>query len=169
MNKQLISSEEKKRREHLLQIKYQTIILHHLAKSKLDNTTVVTFKNQSSNLTGFRQVTTGWRWKNPNADRPFNEYCYLINIDRVRIDLATKDNNIKKSAETGWLTTGPMVKQFESEISEYTGAKYVVAVNSCTAGLHLSCLALGIKKGDATSIAIILLPEGNLEINGSAS
>ena len=66
-------------------------------KSKLDNTTVVTFKNQSSNLTGFRQVTTGWRWKNPNADRPFNEYCYLINIDRVRIDLATKDNNIKKS------------------------------------------------------------------------
>ena len=37
MNKQLISSEEKKRREHLLQIKYQTIILHHLAKSKLDN------------------------------------------------------------------------------------------------------------------------------------
>ena len=37
MNKQLISSEEKKRREHLLQIKYQTIILHHLAKSRLDN------------------------------------------------------------------------------------------------------------------------------------
>ena len=34
------------------------------------------------------------------------------------------DNNIKKSAETGWLTTGPMVKQFESEISDYTGAKY---------------------------------------------
>ena len=37
MNKQLISSEEKKRREHLLQVKYQTIILHHLAKSKLDS------------------------------------------------------------------------------------------------------------------------------------
>ena len=37
MNKQLISSEEKKRREHLLQVKYQTIILHHFAKSKLDS------------------------------------------------------------------------------------------------------------------------------------
>ena len=37
MNKQLISSEEKKRREHLLQVKYQTIILHHLAKSRLNN------------------------------------------------------------------------------------------------------------------------------------
>lgn len=58
------------------------------------------------------------------------------------------DNNIKKSAETGWLTTGPMVKQFESEISEYTGAKYVVAVNSCTAGLHLALAAQDIKRGD---------------------
>ena len=29
------------------------------------------------------------------------------------------DNNIKNSAETGWLTTGPMVKQFESEISDF--------------------------------------------------
>ena len=36
MNKQLISSEEKKRREHLLQVKYQTIILNHLAKSRLN-------------------------------------------------------------------------------------------------------------------------------------
>ena len=37
MNKQLISLDEKKRREHLLQVKYQTIILDHLAKSKLNN------------------------------------------------------------------------------------------------------------------------------------
>jgi hypothetical protein len=37
MNKQLISSKEKKRREHLLQVKYQTIILNHLAKSKLND------------------------------------------------------------------------------------------------------------------------------------
>ena len=36
MNKQLISSEEKKRRENLLQAKYQTIILNHLAKSRLN-------------------------------------------------------------------------------------------------------------------------------------
>ena len=36
MNKQLISSGEKKRRENLLQAKYQTIILNHLAKSRLN-------------------------------------------------------------------------------------------------------------------------------------
>jgi len=37
MNKQLISLDEKKRREQLLQVKYQTIILDHLAKSKLND------------------------------------------------------------------------------------------------------------------------------------
>lgn len=37
MNKQLISLDEKKRREHLLQVKYQTVILDHLAKSKLND------------------------------------------------------------------------------------------------------------------------------------
>ena len=37
MNKQLISLDEKKRREHLLQVKYQTIIFDHLAKSKLND------------------------------------------------------------------------------------------------------------------------------------
>ena len=37
MNKQLISLDEKKRREHLLQVKYQTIILDHIAKSKLND------------------------------------------------------------------------------------------------------------------------------------
>ena len=37
MNKQLISLDEKKRREHLLQVKYQTIILDHLSKSKLND------------------------------------------------------------------------------------------------------------------------------------
>lgn len=58
------------------------------------------------------------------------------------------DKNIKHSAETGWLTTGPMVNQFESELSNYTGAKYVVAVNSCTAGLHLALAAQDIKRGD---------------------
>tara|TARA_B100001057_G_C22677331_1_gene882353 strand:+ start:236 stop:934 length:699 start_codon:yes stop_codon:yes gene_type:complete len=66
-------------------------------KSKLDNTTVVTFKKQSSNLTGFREVTTGWRWKNPDADKPFNQYCYVTNINNVVIDLANNKNNTKLS------------------------------------------------------------------------
>lgn len=50
--------------------------------------------------------------------------------------------------ESGWLTTGPRVREFEQAVAGYTGARYAVAVNSCTAALHLSLLAAGIGPGD---------------------
>ena len=49
---------------------------------------------------------------------------------------------------SGWLGTGPKTKQFETEFAEYVGARHAIALNSCTAGLHLSLLALGIGPGD---------------------
>ena len=66
-------------------------------KSKLDKTEVVTFKKSESPLTGFITVTTGWKWNNPQADKPYREFCYTHNLDNVRIDLARKENNIKDS------------------------------------------------------------------------
>jgi dTDP-4-amino-4,6-dideoxygalactose transaminase len=48
----------------------------------------------------------------------------------------------------GWLTTGPRTAQFESEFREYVGASHALAVNSCTAGLHLALAALGVGAGD---------------------
>jgi len=50
--------------------------------------------------------------------------------------------------ESGWLTTGPKVKRFEKAIADYTGARHVVAVNSCTAALHLALVTLGVGKGE---------------------
>jgi len=50
--------------------------------------------------------------------------------------------------KTGWLGTGPKVKQFEVHFSQHQNTKYAVGLNSCTAALHLSMLALGIGKGD---------------------
>lgn len=50
--------------------------------------------------------------------------------------------------ESGWLSTGPRVARFEREFAAFTGAQYAVAVNSCTAGLHLSLLAAGVGPGD---------------------
>ena len=50
--------------------------------------------------------------------------------------------------KSGWLGTGPKVAQFEEDVRSYKDASYAVAVNSCTAALHLSLLAAGIKKGD---------------------
>jgi dTDP-4-amino-4,6-dideoxygalactose transaminase len=49
---------------------------------------------------------------------------------------------------SGWVTSGPRVAQFEREFLEYTGAAHALAVNSCTAGLHLALTALGIGPGD---------------------
>jgi dTDP-4-amino-4,6-dideoxygalactose transaminase len=50
--------------------------------------------------------------------------------------------------ESGWLSTGPRVAEFERAFAEYVGARYALAVNSCTAALHLSLIATGIGNGD---------------------
>ncbi|MCZ2146667.1 MAG: DegT/DnrJ/EryC1/StrS aminotransferase family protein [Bryobacterales bacterium] len=52
------------------------------------------------------------------------------------------------SLRSGWVTTGPKVKRFEEEFARYTGARHAIAVNSCTAALHLSLAALGVGPGD---------------------
>ena len=46
---------------------------------------------------------------------------------------------------SGWLTMGREVTSFEAETAAYCGARHAVAVNSCTAGLHLALLAAGLK------------------------
>lgn len=50
--------------------------------------------------------------------------------------------------ESGWLSTGPRVRQFEEAFASYIGAPCAVALNSCTAGLHLSLLASGVGPDD---------------------
>lgn len=57
-------------------------------------------------------------------------------------------NEVVASMKTGWLGTGPKVAQFERDFAAYKDATYSAALNSCTAALHLSILAAGIKPGD---------------------
>ncbi len=56
--------------------------------------------------------------------------------------------SILKVLKSNFLTQGPEVKKFEDAICQYTGAKYCVAVSSCTAGLHIAMHALDIKEGN---------------------
>jgi dTDP-4-amino-4,6-dideoxygalactose transaminase len=49
---------------------------------------------------------------------------------------------------SGWLTTGAKAKEFEQEFASMVGARYAVAVNSCTAALHLALEAIGVREGD---------------------
>jgi len=71
----------------------------------------------------------------------FLPFC-LPDIGQDEID------EVVDSLESGWITTGPKTKLFERRFREYVGSKHAIAVNSCTAGLHLALVAAGIGEGD---------------------
>ena len=58
------------------------------------------------------------------------------------------DDIYRDSIRSGWLTTGSQVQDFETKLAQYLDAEHVVAVNSCTAALHLALVAKGFSKGD---------------------
>src|ERR1700758_1253410 len=53
---------------------------------------------------------------------------------------------------SGWLTTGPLTRRFEEEFAARVGGRYAVALNSCTAALHLAVEALGLRPGQAVLV-----------------
>src|SRR5690242_18162150 len=55
---------------------------------------------------------------------------------------------IRESLESGWVTTGPKTRQFEAEFAAAVGARHAIAVNSCTAAMHLALEAAGVRRGD---------------------
>jgi dTDP-4-amino-4,6-dideoxygalactose transaminase len=92
-------------------------------------------------------------------------------------------DEVVATLRSGWLTSGPRTAQFEHEFRAYVGANHALAVNSCTAGLHLALAALKIGPGDevittpltfcatlntilqvgATPVLADVGPDGNLE------
>lgn len=64
------------------------------------------------------------------------------NIEQEDID------EVVDSLKSGWISTGPKVAKFESLFKSYIGSKHALALNSCTAGLHLSMIVAGLKPGD---------------------
>jgi len=61
---------------------------------------------------------------------------------------------ISKTLKQSMLTLGPQLEKFESDFCKYSKAKYSIAVSNCTAALHLSLMALGIKENDE-----VILPD----------
>ncbi len=55
---------------------------------------------------------------------------------------------IEQALQSGWVSMGPLTQQFEKAVCNYTGAKYGVAVNSCTSAIHIAMLIHGIGAGD---------------------
>ncbi len=61
---------------------------------------------------------------------------------------ADEKKAVLDTLETGWLGMGPKTKQFEKELSAYTGAKHSIVVNNGTSALTTALLTLGIGPGD---------------------
>ncbi len=64
------------------------------------------------------------------------------NIEQDDIDA------VVETLTANFLTQGPKVKEFEEKFANYVDAKYAIATNNATSGLHLSILALNLKEGD---------------------
>ena len=61
-------------------------------------------------------------------------------------------NEVVETLRSGWLTSGPRVERFEKAFAMAVGAEHAVAVNSCTAALHLAIEALGLAPGQAVLV-----------------
>jgi dTDP-4-amino-4,6-dideoxygalactose transaminase len=74
---------------------------------------------------------------------------------------AIGDEEVRAVVETlrsGWITTGPRVKELEERFAAYVGARHAIAVNSGTAAIHLGLLAAGLGPGDAILTSPITFP-----------
>lgn len=67
-------------------------------------------------------------------------------------------NEVVDTLKSGWLTTGPKAHRFEEDFKTYIGCKHAIALNSCTAGLHLSLAAKGFKPGNEVITTPLTFP-----------
>ncbi len=61
---------------------------------------------------------------------------------------AEEREEVADTLASQWITTGPKTKQFEENFKTFIGAEDALALNSCTAGMHVALISLGIKPGD---------------------
>lgn len=66
--------------------------------------------------------------------------------------------SVKEVLDSGWVTQGPKVKEFEEKYAKHNGSKHAIAVSSGTAALHVSLLALGIGKDDEVIVPDFTFP-----------
>ena len=72
---------------------------------------------------------------------------YRPSITQAEID------EVVACMKSGWVTTGPRAKEFETAFAKKIGVKHAIALNSCTAALHLALEAIGLQRGE-----LVLVP-----------
>jgi dTDP-4-amino-4,6-dideoxygalactose transaminase len=71
---------------------------------------------------------------------------------------AEEEAEVIQTLRSGWLTTGPRTQEFERDFAEYIGCNHAIGLNSCTAGLHLALVAIGVGEGDEVITTPITFP-----------
>jgi len=91
-----------------------------------------------------------------------------MNLPYCRPSIDSNDvAGVVNALEHHWLTTGPKVREFEDAFAAKSGVKYAIAVNSCTAALHLGIVAMGVGPGDEVimpSLSFVAAAESTRQI-----
>lgn len=117
------------------------------------------FKAEISARDGIREIVRYVEQVDPDIEAPeysnFKVWQELGNPDKFipySVPEVAEEARIElvSTIESGWLSMGPRTRLFEEKVKEYLGDAEleVIAVSSCTAGLHLQLLAAGIGPGD---------------------
>lgn len=117
------------------------------------------YKTEFSVRDGVREIADFVRMKKPDINaKEFSNYAVWKELGRVEkfLPYAVPDigdeekDEVIKTLDSGWLSTGPKTRLFEQKVKEYfeDDELEVIAVSSCTAGLHLQLLAAGVGPGD---------------------
>jgi dTDP-4-amino-4,6-dideoxygalactose transaminase len=79
------------------------------------------------------------------VDQPIRENYLIFGSPQI---LEPEIQAVVATLHSGWIGTGPRVAKFEQTFRDYVGANYVMAVNSCTAALHLALVVIGLEPKD---------------------
>lgn len=92
---------------------------------------------------------------NPRCGPPEVPAAGSIRVPFFRVELQDQEvQSVVEVLRSGWLTSGRYVKEFETEFAAFVGAKHAIAVNSCTAALHLAVAALELTPNQAVLVPV---------------
>lgn len=82
----------------------------------------------------------------------------MIPITRPDVTFDEVEDDLRRVIDSGWLTNGPAVREFEDAIAAAVGVEHAVTVSSATTGLHLALAAMGIGRGDEVLVSDFSFP-----------